>query len=126
MLRNVFTSTASVDVPEEYADAVREQLDTALRTANRESYSKNRWGQITARGALVSYTSPDTGEIRWANYYADDAVEELEEADSRQEAEERYEENVRALADCAVAYAPHWQVTDVEGVPTGSEDHDED
>lgn len=122
MLRNVFTSTASVDVPEEYADAVREHLDTALRTADRESYSKNQWGQITARGALISYTSPDTGETRWANYYTDDAVEELEEADSRQEAEERYEENVRALADCAVSYDPHWQVTDVEGVPTGSEE----
>lgn len=126
MIRNVLSSVTSQDVSEEYADAVREKLATELRVASRESYSKNKWGQFTAHGALISYTSPETGQTRWANYYTDDAVEELEEADSRQEAEERYEENVRALADCAGPHECYWQVTDVDGVPTGEDDEDED
>lgn len=125
MLRNVLSSVASIDVPVEYAEAVREQRDAAIRSAYRESYSKDRWGQFSARAALITYESPDTGEDRWGAYYTDDAVEELEEADSREEAEERYEENVRALADCAAPDKSWWQVTDVDGVPV-CEDDDED
>lgn len=125
MLRNVLSSVAAIDVTADYADAVREKRDAALRYALRESRSKDKWGQVTAHAALISYESPETGQERWANYYTDDAVEELEEADSRQEAEERYEENVRALADCASPDAAWWQVTDVDGVPT-REDDDED
>ncbi|GIH70361.1 hypothetical protein [Sphaerimonospora thailandensis] len=126
MIRNVLSSVAPKDVSEEYADAVLEQRDAALRAALRESYSKNKWGQFTTRAALISYTSPETGEDRWAVYYTDDAVEELEEADSRQEAEERYEENVRDLAGCAALDESWWQVTDVDGVPTGDDEDDED
>lgn len=125
MLRNVLSSVAAIDVSEEYADAVREQRDAALRDAYRESYSMDKWGQFTARAALIAYEAPGTKEERWANYYTDDAVEELEEADSRQEAEERYEENVRALADCATPDKSWWKVTDVDDVPT-AEDDDED
>ncbi|MER7131319.1 hypothetical protein [Streptosporangium saharense] len=126
MLRNVLTSVTGRDVSDDYADAVRKQLDSALRLAVRESYSKDRWGQLTARGALISYTSPDTGEERWANYYTDDAVEELEEADDRAEAEARYEENIQALADCAGTGPAWWQVTDVDDVPTRDDDEDDE
>jgi hypothetical protein len=126
MLRNVFSSVTSIDVTAEYAADVREQLDAALKTADRESYSKDRWGQITARGALISYNSPDTQETRWANYYTDGAVEELEEADSREEATEQYEANVRALAGCAGPNESWWDVTDVDGVPTSDEQDEDD
>jgi hypothetical protein len=128
MLRNVLSSVAGRDVSEEYADAVEKLLDTELRTPVRYSFSKDRYGQFTARAAVISYTSPDTGEERWAHYYDDSAVREVEEADSRTEAEERYEENVRALADCAMEGTCWWQETDVDGVPVeatgGSDDED--
>ncbi|MFN2636934.1 MAG: hypothetical protein ABR585_07910 [Gemmatimonadaceae bacterium] len=127
MIRNVFSSVTGLDVTTEYADAVREQLNTALQTAGRESSSKDKWGQLTARSALISYDSPDTGAAMWAHYYADGAVEELEEADSREEAEKQYEDSVRALAGCAGPNESWWQVTDVDGVPTSDgEDDDED
>lgn len=125
MLRNVLSSVTAIDVPSEYADAVREQRDTAIRDAYRESYSKDQWGQYTARAALICYKSPNAGEDRWGAYYTDDAVEELEEGDSREEAEARYEENVRELAPCNGPDTSWWQVTDVDGVPV-REDEDED
>lgn len=126
MIRNVLSSVTAVDVTPDYSDAVRAQLKDAVRHCLRESYSKNRWGQYAAHSALISYQSPDTGEERWGIYYEDDAVLELEEASTRQEAEERYEEFVRSMADCAMPGSSWWQVTDVDGVPVGNGDEDDD
>ncbi|MGW4425787.1 hypothetical protein [Streptosporangium sp. NPDC004631] len=123
-MRNIISDTAgrADGVTTEYADAVRAALDTAVRGADRESTTKNKWGQYTAHAALISYASPDTGQERWALYYQDEATLEVEESTDRAEAETRYEEHVRSLADCAMEGTTWWQSTDVDGVPTSTED----
>ena len=90
-MRNIISDTAgrADGVTTEYADAVRAALDTAVRDADRESTTKDRWGQLAAHAALISYPSPDTGQTRWALYYQDEAVLEVEESTDRAEAETR-------------------------------------
>ncbi|GHE31774.1 hypothetical protein GCM10017673_38160 [Streptosporangium violaceochromogenes] len=120
MLRNVLSSVTTIDVTPAYADAVEALLPEALRLAERETYDREH-GQKTYQTALISYASPGTGATAWAVYDADGATQELEEFDTRQEADERYEEMVRARA-ASLGYDDDGEketftASDVDGAP---------
>ncbi|RNF86756.1 hypothetical protein, partial [Streptomyces botrytidirepellens] len=118
-MRNVITTNATPEVREEYA----EQIELLLTKTNplRETTQANKAGQIDFWVRLYSYPAPGTGVKTWAVDYHDPASRELEESTSHEEADERYEEHVRAAAKILEFDHDGKQIpftsTDVEGVP---------
>jgi hypothetical protein len=120
-MRNVITTVATLDVPEDYSEAVREILADASKTSTRrETYQRNEHGQEEYATRLVSYSAPDTGDTVWAVEDADPATYEVEETADQGEADARYEELVRARAAAAGYDAEGneeiFDYTDVPGV----------
>jgi hypothetical protein len=118
---NVVSTNASADVSEEYAERVEALI--AAGTPDRETTQKGRHGEEGLRIQLYAYEAPGSGEARWAVDYHDGALRELEEYATETEAQERYEEMVRAAAgnlDFAFdrdGNPTRFTSTDVEGVP---------
>ncbi|MEW2498192.1 hypothetical protein AB0942_32350 [Streptomyces nodosus] len=120
---NVISTVSSSDVDEEYAeqvDALIEILDRQ-RAAERETTQVDKYGQTGLSIRLYTYEAPGSGGTRWAVDYNDPAVRELEETDSRDEANARYEELVRdAAGNLGIdgdGYQERFSVTDVDGTP---------
>ncbi|MEU3628798.1 hypothetical protein BS329_15360 [Amycolatopsis coloradensis] len=96
--------------------ALRALIDQECRTGQRESYCADSIGQRTFEAVLTSYTAPGS-ESRWAVRTEDNMGTSYLDAADRATAEARYEDEVRAMADCAddQMYA-WWDYTDVDGL----------
>ena len=125
-MRRVISTNASPEVSDDYADQVRELLDSpkGLRGAadlHRETTQKNRYGQADFHLRVYSYPAPGSGEETWAVDYSDPASREVEECASQAEAEAHYEEQVRFAATNLgwdrEGNEQRFATSDVDGVP---------
>ncbi|WP_440580941.1 hypothetical protein [Streptomyces sp. PT19] len=118
-MRNVVSSITSTDVSDEYAEQVERLL--ATQVPQRETTQVNKWGQTDFHVRLHTYEAPGSGRMMWAVDYSDPVNRELEESDSREEANARYEELVRDSAENlgtdGDGFQERFAVTDVDGVP---------
>ncbi|MFE3601375.1 hypothetical protein [Streptomyces sp. NPDC059142] len=116
---NVISTNEGSDVSEEYAERVEALLRSSGRL--RETTQHGRLGETALTIRLYAYAAPGTEEPRWAVDYEDGASRELEEYDSLAEADARYEEMVRDVADRLredhEGVQERFSATDVEGVP---------
>ena len=117
-MRNIISTNAPVDVPAEYAGEVEDLLRRAI--TDRETYMRED-GRKTFYVRLIAYDAPDGSGRRWAVEYFDPASWEVEEFERETDAEERYEETVRAaganLREDDDGNQITFNVTDVPGVP---------
>jgi len=120
MLRTVLTHVSTSGLTDEHADQIDALVKDKLRFPDRETYSLEH-GRKTYRTALVTYTDPVTGEMRYGIYEEDEVIRELEDTDDEDEAHARYEEFVRARAE--ILGLDHngepecFDASDVDGVP---------
>lgn len=121
-MRIVISSTARIDVPEQYSDAVDAILNQvkspglAAGQLLRQTYQGQQGTNEQYFTRLVSYPSPDTGQTMYAVDDVDPAVREVEETPDLAEAEARYEEVVRDRV--AAQHDPEpYDYSDVPGVP---------
>lgn len=74
----------------------------------RISHSDDREYEIS----VIEYTTPDTGETRWAYRTSDPAESEIRDFQTREEAEAYYEKDVRGMLN--IGWVLH--TCDVEGI----------
>lgn len=111
--RLIQSSWEGSDLARDHADRLGKAIDAIPRSVHvRHSETDRRDENWWTRSFVAEYIDPDTGATRWAEYYGDETGTEYADHDTRESAEEYYEENVRNLEENAED-GPWFESTDV-------------
>ncbi|MCR8945132.1 hypothetical protein NW249_23730 [Streptomyces sp. OUCMDZ-4982] len=110
--------TMSQERADEFLEAI-----ASTGTEVRSSYSQDGHGNREAEAKVTGFTAPGGVEM-WAVTYEDNEVAETAVHESREDAEQSYESQVRDLAACGES--PWWDVSDVPGIALAAIEYTEE